>query len=333
VSRAGAPARAPMATATPRGDDWRPAAGLEVLRQRATLLARIRAFFAERGVLEVETPLLGSAPSPEPHLASVVARLAAGTERYLQTSPEFAMKRLLAAGAGPIYQITRAFRDGEAGRLHNPEFTILEWYRPGYDHHRLMDELEALLAAVLGRPLAVRRIAYRDAFRERLGVDPLTAPLAELRARCLAHGLHGAERLGRGECCDFLLARRVQPGLGAGAVFLFDFPPGQASLARVRRSGPAVAERFELFLDGLEVANGYREELDPAEQRRRFERDRAARAARGLAPVPLDERLLAALAAGLPDCAGVAVGIDRLVMHALGCQRIAEVLAFPFERA
>lgn len=317
--------------------DWRPAASPEVLRLRARLLAQTRRFFAERGVLEVETPLLSAAAVPDLHLASLPCRPAVGGLRWLQTSPEYAMKRLLAAGAGPIYQITRAFRDGEAGRLHNPEFTILEWYRPGFDHHRLMDEMDALLGVLLGSEPAHRR-TYAEVFEQAVGLDPHRSGTAELAARARELSLDQVPGLDRDGWLQLLMAERVEPGLGRGGrpAFLYDFPASQAALARLRRddpSGPQVAERFEVYVEGIELANGFHELTDPAEQWRRFEADLERRRVAGLPAVPLDERFLAALEAGLPPCAGVALGFDRLVMLAAGAASLAEVLAFPWDRA
>lgn len=327
--------------------DWRPTARFAVLQLRARFLATIRSFFARRGVLEVETPVLAASTATDIHIASLETRYGArgrgatgegvgesGRRFFLQSSPEFAMKRLLAAGSGSIYQIGRAFRDGEQGRLHNPEFTLIEWYRIGFDHLALMDEVAALLDAVLG-PAAVRRVTYRDAFRRSAGVDPFTSPLTELRARATELGVEErtARTLERDACLDLMLATCVQPALGKGRVFMHDFPASQASLARIRPGEPEVAERFELFVDGIEIANGYHELGDAPEQRARFEADRAHRRRLGLAEVPLDERLLAALARGLPGCAGVALGLDRLLMAAIGADSIDEVLAFPLRRA
>lgn len=320
------------------GEDWAPTAGPGALRLRARLLAAVRAFFAERGVLEVETPVLGTATVTDPHLHS----LATTSGLFLQTSPEYPMKRLLAAGSGPIYQLARAFRDGEAGRRHNPEFTLLEWYRTGFDHHRLMDEVEELLAAVLGERLPGgpsgkgERLPYAEAFRRHAGVDPFadgTERLAEA-ARELA-GKDGGRTPDLGDdrdaWLDLLMATAVGPALGRERpTFVHGFPPSQAALARVRES---VAERFELFVSGLELANGFHELTDPGEQRRRFERDLAVRRERGLPEPAVDERLLAALEAGLPASAGVALGFDRLVMLAAGADSIREVLAFPADRA
>jgi len=317
-------------------DDWRPTASLAAIGRRAELLRDMRRFFAERSVLEVETPVLAAAAACDLHIGSLATELSAPVPRrlYLQSSPEYAMKRLLAAGSGPIYQIARAFRDAEAGRLHNPEFTLLEWYRPGFDQHALMDEVAALLEALLGSGEA-ERLEYRQAFRRHAGLDPFSASDAELAARVRALGGDGSlERpFDRDACLDLVLSEEVQPKLGPGPVFVYDFPASQASLARVRAGDPPLAERFELYVGGLEIANGYRELTDPREQRSRFEADRAARHRRGLAEVPLDERLLAALEAGLPESAGVALGVDRLVMVAIGATHIGEALAFPVERA
>ncbi|HWP94323.1 MAG TPA: EF-P lysine aminoacylase EpmA [Gammaproteobacteria bacterium] len=321
-----------------RDPDWRPTASLDVLRLRAELLVRIRAFFATRGVLEVETPVLSAAAAPDPHLTSPVTRLTAagGGTFYLHTSPEYPMKRLLAAGYGDIWQLCRVFRDGERGARHNPEFTLLEWYRIGFDHHTLMNEVSALLRQVLDGHLelgADERLTYREAFRRHAGLDPFEATDETLRAA--VQRLGGETRgLARDALLDFLGGHVVYPALGHGRpTFLYDFPASQAALARVRDDDPAVAERFEVFVDGIELANGYHELADAREQRARFERHNRERAAAGLPVMPLDERLLAALAHGLPDCAGVALGFDRLVMLAAGARRIEEVIAFPVERA
>lgn len=322
--------------------DWRPSAPLANLRARAALLARIRAFFAARGVFETETPALSAAAVTDPHLASLRSHYTgpgfpAGRPMYLQTSPEFAMKRLLAAGSGPIYQIAKAFRDGESGRLHNPEFTLLEWYRPGFDLSAMMDEVEALVAEVLGLDRRFERMSYQDLFRRRLKVDPFVASMEELRGCARRLGLARSEEMSLPEpeaWLDLLLTHFIEPGLGAGTpCFVHDYPPGQAALARIRPGPLPVAERFELYINGMEIANGFRELADAAEQRTRFERDRARRRRDGLPDVVPDERLLAALEHGLPDCTGVALGVDRLVMAALGAKSIAEVLAFPLDRA
>jgi lysyl-tRNA synthetase class 2 len=322
---------------------WRPTAPLDNLRRRADLLAGVRRFFGARGVLEVETPALGAAAATDLHLASLSTRLhcladtdpGEPAELWLQTSPELHMKRLLAAGSGPIWQLARAFRDGEAGGRHNPEFSLLEWYRPGWDHHALMDEVEELLAELLGTGRA-ERLTYREAFLRHAGVDPFAAPLAELQERAAALDIATGELpADRETWLQLLLALAVEPRLGRGGApsFVLDFPAEQAALARVRPGDPPVAERFEVFVAGVELANGYHELTDRAEQERRFQADLAAREARGLPRVPADQRLLAALAHGMPDCAGVALGFDRLVMLAVGAERIDEVIAFPVERA
>jgi lysyl-tRNA synthetase class 2 len=309
-----------------------------MLRLRADILAKIRAFFAEREVLEVETPLLASAPVTDLHLHALSCRYRGpgvdeGRELFLQTSPEFAMKRLLAAGSGPIYQICRAVRNGEAGRRHNPEFTILEWYRPGWDHHRLMDEVDELLAATLGSRSS-ERLSYADAYTRYADSDPHSDPDAALRARVKGLGVPSADDLTRNDLLDLVLTHVIEPKLGhCQPTFIHDYPASQASLARVRDGNPPLAERFEVFVEGVELANGYHELTDSAEQRRRFEADIEMRKAQDLPEVPIDERLLAALDHGLPDCAGVALGVDRLIMVAAGTRNIADVLAFPIDRA
>ncbi len=319
-------------------DNWRPTASIETLRQRAEILAKIRAFFAERGVLEVETPLLASAPVTDLHLQALSCRYRGpgaddGRTLWLQTSPEFAMKRLLAAGSGPIYQLCKAVRDGEVGRRHNPEFTILEWYRPGWDHHRLMDEMDHLLMAVLGTK-AGERLTYGEAFARYADVDAHHEPDGELRARVEALGVPSVGELGRDDLLDLILTHVVEPKLGhCQPTFIHDYPASQAALARVRPGHPPLAERFEVFVEGLELANGYHELTDPALQRQRFEADLEARRGAGFPEVPIDEHLLAALEHGLPECAGVALGVDRLVMLAMGTREISEVLAFPVDRA
>jgi len=317
--------------------DWRPGAPQHVLQARAALLASIRTFFTARGVLEVETPLLCSRgitdPAIEPLLVTGGLSLAAGT-RYLQTSPEYAMKRLLAAGTGPIYQICKAFRDGEAGSRHNPEFTLLEWYRPGMDQHQLMVETAALVCACLGeRPW--QALSYRDLFRRSIGVDPFADSLATLQQAARDAVDVGTLSGDRDLWLDLLLTHGVEPWLaGQGLCFVYDYPPSQAALARLgERDGYRVGERFELYVDGIELANGYHELGDTVEQRARFEEDNRRRQARGQPQRPLDEALLAALAAGLPDCSGVALGVDRLLLLATGETDIRRLLAFPWERS
>jgi lysyl-tRNA synthetase class 2 len=323
-------------------DGWRPSAALDVLKRRARMRERLRAFFSTRGVLEVETPALSTAATTDLHLQSFSCRAtgpAAGT-LYLHTSPEFPMKRLLAAGSGSIYQICKVFRDGEAGRLHNPEFTLLEWYRVGFDYHLLMDEAAALIADALAgsRTLeAPEKLTYAQAFERHCGVNPHMADNTALAAivKTKAIPLHGdLQRETVETLCDLLLTHVVEPQLGRGRVtLLYDYPVSQAALARIRPGNPPVAERFEAYLDGIELANGFHELRDATEQRARFARDLAKRKQQGLPIVPMDERLLAALEHGLPECSGVALGFDRLVMSAAGATSIQDVLAFPTARA
>jgi lysyl-tRNA synthetase class 2 len=315
--------------------DWRPAASLATLRRRAEIVDGVRAFFKTRAVLEVETPLLCRGTVTDLHLSSLRTGAQLPARLFLQTSPEFAMKRLLAGGSGPIFQICKAFREGEAGRRHNPEFTMLEWYRPGWDHHRLMDEVDALLKAVLGVP-AARRVTCTELFADAAGVDVHRDDAARLKARCIELGVGGARELelDRTGWLSLIMTELVEPGLGRGRpTCVLDYPADQAALARVRAGDPPVAERFEVYVDGVELANGYHELTDPSEQRRRFDCDLAQRRDRGLEVPELDERLLAALEHGLPDSAGVAMGLDRLVMLATGAETIDEVIAFPIGRA
>ena len=323
--------------------DWRPGAGLEALRLRARLYAVVRDFFARRDVLEVETPVLSRAGNTDANIASFSLEFSGRTDgaprtRWLRTSPEFPLKRLLAAGIGDCYELGRVFRDGEAGGRHNPEFTMLEWYRVGWDHLRLVDETVALVRAALAlvaRDATVARSTFRDLYRDMLGVDPFTADVATLQG-ALGEVRIDPEGLTRDDWLDLLMMHRIQPAFPADRItVVHDYPASQCALARIRDDGDGmpVAERFELYLGPLELANGYHELRDAAEQRARFERDHAMRASRGQPRPPIDTALLAALAAGLPACAGVALGVDRLLMAMLGTPRIADVLAFDFSRA
>ncbi|HEY0768370.1 MAG TPA: EF-P lysine aminoacylase EpmA [Steroidobacteraceae bacterium] len=319
------------------GDDWRPSASRALLTKRAALLARTREFFAARGVLEVDTPLLVNAPVSDVHIHCAPVQLTAGAPPlFLHASPEYAMKRLLAAGSGDIYQVCHVVRGLESGRLHNPEFTLIEWYRVGFSLEALMDEVEALVRVLLGPASAQRaseRISYRDAFARELGLDPLTAPEAALAqaARPLGFAGTGADR---DRWLELLMGSLIGPRLGHDALtFVHGYPATQAALARLDPCDPSAARRFELYCDGIELANGFQELAAASEQRARFERDNAQRRRLGLPVFPLDERLLAALEAGLPDCAGVALGFERTLMLATGAAHIDEVLAFPTERA
>lgn len=308
---------------------------MPVMRERAALYSDIREFFRRRDVLEVETPLLCSSGVTDPALEPLLVERGDSLTgpRYLQTSPEYAMKRLLAAGSGPIYQIARAFRDGEAGSRHNPEFSLLEWYRPGFDHHQLMVEVAELVQTCLGQR-AVRYHAYRELFLDILDLDPFAATLEELQARAAREIDVGAMSGDRDMWLDLLMSHLVEPQLsGQGLCFVYDYPPSQASLARIVEDGNVpVGQRFELYVDGMELANGYCELCDAQEQRARFEADNRRRREYGLPQRPLDERLLAALQHGLPDCSGVALGLDRLLMLRTGATDIREVLAFDWGR-
>jgi lysyl-tRNA synthetase class 2 len=306
---------------------------------RTKLNALIRTFFAERGVLEVETPILGEAGNTEPNIESFSTtfggHVAAGSrERWLRTSPEHALKRLVASGFGDCYELGRVFRNGEAGRRHNPEFTMLEWYRVGFDHRRLMRETTALVLAALaskGWSADVVETSYRDLFAE-LGVDPFAATIEDLRAPLAEFGIDPAG-LSRDDWLDLLITHRIQPAFPKDRItVVHDFPASQCALARIRDSDPPVAERFELFLGTYELANGYHELTDAKEQRARFENDNARRRARGQREVSIDERFLDALPQ-MPACAGVALGVERLLMVLADTDDIADVIAFPFADA
>jgi len=319
------------------GADWRPLITPARLAQRARLLARTRGFFAARSVLEVDTPLLINAPVSDVHLHSARVELGEGAHYFLHTSPEYAMKRLLAAGSGDIYQICHVVRAGEAGRFHNPEFTLIEWYRIGFSLAQLMQEVEALVRALLGEAQLSRRteqLSYREAFVRALALDPFTASDAALAQAAAAAGFRADAAGRRDESLELLMGTVIGPALGQGALtFVHGYPASQAALARLSTADPRTAERFELYADGVELANGFHELTDAVEQRRRFAADNDARAARGLPVQPLDERLLAALAHGLPDCAGVALGFDRVLMLASEAAQLEEVLPFASTRA
>ncbi|MET4000943.1 EF-P lysine aminoacylase EpmA [Marinobacterium sp. MBR-109] len=317
---------------------WRPNAPIHNLRVRARVLAQIRQFFAERNVLEVETPVLSHCAVSDPFIDSLEVSFGfqPGIEDerlYLQTSPEYAMKRLLAAGSGDIYSMAKVFRNGESGRRHNPEFTMLEWYRLGLDDRRLMAEVDALLRSVMP-DLEVSYLSYAQLFESELGLDPHTASLEQLQRVCREHVDAPFEDDDRDTWLNLLMSHVLEPRL-QGAVFIHSYPPSMAALARVREDeqGRPVAARFELFVNGIELANGYHELTDAAEQSRRLQADQQQRAALGLPQRPLDQRLVQALEAGLPDCAGVALGVDRLVMLALGADGLDQVVSFMHERA
>jgi lysyl-tRNA synthetase class 2 len=322
-------------------DDFRPTASWENLRLRAELLRRLREFFDRRGFLEVETPILSADTVVDRHLDPFSTELPRGPGQppqklWLQTSPEFAMKRLLAAGAQAIYQVTRVFRLDEQGPLHNPEFTMVEWYRVGDGLDEGMQLTSDLCDSLLKRGPA-ERLSYRAAFQQHVGIDPHTADSAALSSAVELCGIVPPASLAsedRDGWLDLLLTERVRPHLGQKRpVILYDYPASQAALARIRAEEPPVAERFELFVSGIELANGYHELLDPAELRRRIACANTQRQADGKPPLPEQSRLLAAMQSGLPPAVGVSLGFDRLVMLAAGAKGLSEVLAFPFDLA
>ncbi len=323
--------------------DWRPGASNEVLRTRAGLLARIRNFFSERNVLEVDTPVLSSAATTDPAIESFQTRYsgpgaAEGKALYLCSSPEFFMKRLLAADSGPIYQLAHVFRNGEYGARHNPEFMMLEWYRPGFDCTALMDEVDQLMAAVLDGFVDVspaKRISYRDWFVEGTGLDPWCDEVAAFRQfarQQLGENLPALDDEDMDGWLDLIVSHWLEPRLGSTAQFVFDYPPSQASLARVRGGEYPVAERFELYFGAVELANGFHELADADEQQQRFAAENRCRVQRGQAEMPMDDALTGALVHGLPDCSGVALGIDRLLMVAVGAASIETLMPFDLRR-
>jgi lysyl-tRNA synthetase class 2 len=311
------------------------------LELRARLYALIRQFFAERKVLEVDTPILSAGANTDPNIRSFSTRFSGhvdsgARERWLRTSSEFAQKRLLSAGIGDCYELGRVFRDGEAGRRHNPEFTMLEWYRLGWDHHRLLAEVVDLVQAALalvGKNSNLHTSSYRDLFIGALGIDPFSANQTQLQA-ALGDVRVDVQGLSRDDWLDLLLTHRIQPHFpGDRITIVYDYPMSQCALAKIRHDDPPVAERFELYVGQHELANGYHELTDAAEQHARFVRDNVRRRERGLPELPLDENLLAAMESGLPECSGVALGVERLLMAMSGGEDIRDVLAFAFADA
>ena len=297
---------------------WRPTASVENLKKRAEIIAKIRNFFAKRNILEVETPLLSHATVTDVHLHS----LKTTNNLYLQTSPEYAMKRLLAAESGSIYQICKAFRDDESGRLHNAEFTMLEWYRVGFTHHDLMDEMEELLQDVLKYPKAERH-SYQEIFEKFLQINPHAINIEELQ-NCAHKYKIDLQIDDKDTLLQLLMSEVIEPKL-KNIVFVYDYPKTQAALAKIRGE---VAERFEVYVDGIELANGFHELQDAKEQRERFLNDLKKREKLSYPQIPIDENFLAALEHGLPACSGVALGIDRLVMLALNVDYIDRTISF-----
>ncbi|AHE99039.1 EF-P lysine aminoacylase EpmA [Thioalkalivibrio paradoxus] len=320
--------------------NWRPGAGAS-RQPRARVNAAIRRFFARRGVLEVETPVLSRGAPLDPGVESWRAAAPGGATGYLQTSPEYPMKRLLASGSGDIYQIARVFRGEEQGRRHNPEFTLLEWYRLGYDDRRLMDEVQDLVQAVAAEDRAWAQpagaahcVAYAELFRSELGLDPLRCTVVQCKSAARNAGLELAGDLDRDGWLDALMALVLAPRFPADRLtFIVDYPESQAILARPSPRAAGCASRFELYWGDLELANGFHELTDPAVFLTRREADRARRKRQGQ-PIPeADEYFAQAMQSGLPDCAGVALGIDRLLMRLLDVDDITGVIDFPWERA
>jgi lysyl-tRNA synthetase class 2 len=313
-------------------ENWRPTALPACLKARAGLLRDIREFFLAGGVMEVETPLISMAGNTDPEIQSF--RTTGGG--YLRTSPEFALKRLLAAGSGDVYELGRVFRSGESGRNHNPEFTMLEWYRTGFTYHQLMDEAASLVRYCSRGKFdqwPQQKLSYRQLFLKYAELDPFTADEEELCARAKNHGVDDIE-LSRKQWLDLLLSVVIQPALPRnGLTFVHDFPADQAALARVRPGNPPVAERFELYLGRTELANGYQELTDAREQIQRFNNENRQRESSGKDVYKIDQHLIDALGHGLRECAGVALGVDRLLMVLCGAGSINEVTAFPFSRA
>jgi lysyl-tRNA synthetase class 2 len=319
---------------------WQPSADIEQLQHRAKVISQIRAFFAARDLLEVDTPVMSHYGVSDPHIDSIAVAFAAHGDlsdqrmrqpMYLMSSPEYAMKRLLAAGSGNIYQIAKAFRNGEVGRRHNTEFTLLEWYRLDFDLQQLMQEVAELIDTVLkGAVLEWHFWSYRQAFETILSINPLTASDADIKAKALAHvDIQMDACAPRDTWLDLLMSHCIEPKLPT-ACFIFDYPASQAALARLYTDelGHQVARRFEVYVNGIELANGYHELRDAHEQERRFALDNATRLTMGKTLMAADVRLLQALQAGLPECAGVALGIERLLMLTSGETDIAKVMAF-----
>ncbi len=319
---------------------WQPSASIDDLKHRSKIIQYLRQFFYQRGVLEIETPLLASTGVTDLYLDNMTSQFigpehASGKICYLQTSPEYAMKRLLAAGSSCIFQICKAFRNDELGRYHNPEFTMLEWYRVGYNHHDLMQELNTLLQGVLSCETA-DKYTYQNIFIKLLNIDPLCSNKNELSLFLDAHnyGDIASQLDSYDDLLQFIFSQFIEPQIGLERpCFVYNFPANQASLAKINTEDPRTAARFEAYYKGIELANGFYELSDANEQEKRFKKDNQLRQAQGLASKPIDNKLIAALEHGLPDCAGVAVGIDRLIMLALNKTHISEVLSFDIKRS
>lgn len=318
-----------------KNTQWQPSASLPAIKERAQLLQDIRAFFAQHQVLEVETPILSSCANTDPQIESFFTRFNQ-RDYYLHTSPEFYMKRLLAAGSGDIYQVARVFRDDELGRYHNPEFTLLEWYRLGFDHHQLMDEMQALIKKLFSnRDIKFQRISYKQAFMDQLHIDPLTANVQALQESMLEQALEipqGMSLQDKDMWLDWLMLEKIAPSFAKTSfTFIYDYPASQAALSRLDKNNPLLAHRFELFYGELELANGFYELTDVHEQQKRFENENKIRRSLGKKVMPVDYELLGALASGLPECSGVALGLDRLLMLKMQLEHIGEVISFANE--
>lgn len=324
--------------------DWQPTASLEMLKIKARLLSKLRAFFADKDIIEVQTPIISQAGNTEPTIESFIIQEHENSNHtiqpsFLNTSPEFAMKRLLAAGMGSIYQVTPAFRQDEQGKKHNPEFTLLEWYRIDFDHHALMGEVNSLIRFVAKEFLKLERsefFSYQDAMIKYADVDPFNATIEELKAATVKAGVDviGMDDVNCDTWLDLLMSHVVEKNLPLNCpVFIYDYPASQAALAKIRKGSPDVAERFELYINGMELANGFHELSNAKEQSERFHHDQDYRKEHGLQGIPMDHHLIAALNHGLPDCAGVAIGLERLLMVLTGADHIEKVLTFPFDRA
>lgn len=318
---------------------WKPNTTLEILKCRAALLDTVREFFQQINTLEVDTPALSLSTTPDPNIESFTTQYN-GQQYYLHTSPEFPMKRLLASGSGAIYQICKVFRQGEAGRNHNPEFTMIEWYQPGMSYHQLMRQLDKLVRRLLKDKLNLKAsqfFTYTEIFEKHIGINPLLATKDELLAVISKHNIQlydSTNHLTKDALLDLLMTHLVQPNLPDNVpVFIYDYPETQAALAQIKKAEVNVAERFELYLNGTELANGYQELLDASEQQRRFENENKAREQSGLQLVPVDRNLIAALASGMPVVAGVALGFDRLLMLATGMRSVSDVISFSIDKA
>ncbi|MDG0968578.1 MAG: EF-P lysine aminoacylase EpmA [Porticoccaceae bacterium] len=316
---------------------WQPGASREALLRRACLLNRLRGFFAARSVLEVDVPLLGKSSITDVNIDSIAVTVD-GTTGYLQTSPEYFMKRLLADGSGDIYYLGKAFRDGEIGTRHNPEFTMLEWYRCNWDDHQLMTEVADLVNMLIteehSSPMAVTKMSYGQCFIDQIGFDPHDADIERLRRLAVELGSSSWSDESRGNCLDLIFSLKIEPKLPSGIVIIHDYPECQCALSKISKNqkGQLISRRFEVFIDGLEIANGYLELTNIDEQVNRFKDDMQYRMQEGKSLRAIDQKFVDAVLSGLPSCAGVAVGLDRILMRALNATAIDQVLAFSWHR-